>query len=133
MTDHQLFDIAAPGQIRNRPDVSGEFFGRHLAKMAEDAAPAYRASFAAQGMPVPQRCSTCAFRLGTVPNRCLATVQDALKCAMERKVDFACHDKDAQTPDGRHVCVGWAMVVTKAVLDERPPIPCAWKFSDGEE
>lgn len=115
---------------RNEPSEEGAKVGEMIARFADNAATTYAADFASRGMPVPQRCSTCAFRLGTHPNRCLATVSDALKCVMELH-DFCCHDKDAQTPEGPQVCVGWAMIVTEKLSDPNAkPIKAPWPFVD---
>ena len=94
--------------------------GEHMARMAETAV----AQVAAMGDP-DERCSTCAFRKGTLPNQCADTICDALKCVVERE-PFYCHDKGRK---GR-VCHGWfaAAVVTK----DMPPTPAPWPFSHDE-
>ncbi len=46
------------------------------------------------------RCPTCAFRLGTVPNGCPQTMLDAVKAVIEG-VPFMCHHKKG------NVCHGW--------------------------
>lgn len=114
---------------RNKPSEEGRKLGEVIARFADQASPAYAASFAEQGLPVPQRCSTCAFRLGAYPNGCAATTMDALKCALEG-VDFRCHEKDAQTPEGPQVCVGWAMLVSEKLAGGGDFITAPWPFTD---
>lgn len=69
-----------------------------------------------------ERCKTCAFRLGTVPNGCLQTMADAMKCVLEG-VPFLCH----QGPEPHEkTCHGWyaARVALKGKTIKVP-----WKFS----
>lgn len=47
-----------------------------------------------------QRCKTCAFRDGTVPNGCLQTQADVVK-AVSEGVPFLCHQDTSQH------CYGW--------------------------
>lgn len=54
-----------------------------------------------------ERCKTCAFRAGTVPNGCAQTQLDVTKCAAEG-IPFYCHTHPGQ------LCRGWA--VTRAGL-----------------
>lgn len=75
------------------------------------------------------RCKSCAFRLGTVPNGCAQTQSDVLK-AVSENVPFMCH----QIGKGeRKICHGWyALRVlvnkrVKATGKELPP--CPWEFS----
>lgn len=67
------------------------------------------------------RCSTCAFRSGTVPNGCLSTVMDAIKCVMEQ-VPFMCHESH----ENSEPCMGWIESVN---LTQGDPIPIPWEFS----
>jgi len=72
-----------------------------------------------------ERCKTCAFRLGTVPNGCLQTQLDALKAVLEN-VPFMCHQKK------NNVCYGWyAARQAPAVKGKIKKVP--WKFSPPEE
>ena len=102
---------------RNRPTPEGREMGAHLARWAEDALP----KLAAFGQ-ADDRCKTCAFRAGTVPNGCPSTVMDALKAVMER-TPFVCHEH------GRNgtACLGWVAMV---VADKSPTaIKAPWPFS----
>ena len=94
--------------------------GEHTARFCEQAV----IKLAAEGEP-DERCATCAFRKGTIPNQCVDTLMDATKCVLELD-PFYCHDK------GRtgHVCFGWyAMVATS----NKKPIQVDWKFSSEYE
>jgi hypothetical protein len=46
----------------------------------------------AQNLALPHPCRSCAFRLGTVPNRCIDTLVDAIKCVFEGDRLFRCHE-----------------------------------------
>lgn len=72
---------------KNLPTPEGQEAGAHMVRMAEPAI----AEMEAHGFP-DERCSTCAFRLGTLPNGCPGTVMDAMKCGMEGE-PFYCHDR----------------------------------------
>jgi hypothetical protein len=95
--------------------------GRHVARMAESAV----SRVAAMGDP-DERCATCAFRLGTVPNQCGDTLSDALKCVVEKE-PFYCHDKKRKG----FPCHGWfaAAVITKDMPAGKAP----WPFSHEED
>lgn len=47
-----------------------------------------------------ERCKTCAFRAGTVPNGCAQTQMDVMKCVVEN-IPFYCHQ------DTKRICHGW--------------------------
>lgn len=113
--------------VPNRPSAVGEALGQQLARLTETSLSRLRTRFPDHAEP----CESCAFRLGTVPNRCLPTVMDALKCVVEQ-TDFYCH----QGPKGKakHLCTGY-MIALVAVAD-RPPGSVPWEFShvdDGQE
>lgn len=81
---------------------------------------------AREGEP-DQRCASCAFRAGTVPNGCPQTGMDAIKAVMEGVV-FTCHmSPGMQTP-----CHGWYAARTEVVRRVKTgiePIVCDWDFS----
>lgn len=81
----------------NLPSADGAELGSCLAGFAD-------AEYAATGRDA--RCEYCAFRLGTRPNQCLATVADALKCVLEHET-FFCHIHN-------QVCEGYAMLRSAA-------------------
>lgn len=74
-----------------------------------------------------ERCKSCAFRLGTVPNGCPQTQMDVVKSVMEHE-PFFCH----MTPTrGTDVCGGWFASV-QAVKD-KPKVVCHWPFSPPDD
>lgn len=60
------------------------------------------------------RCKSCAFREGTLPNKCADTVLDATKCMLEG-IEFHCH---CDMVDGQptKLCAGW--VASRIVLGD---------------
>lgn len=101
------------GKHRNRPTELGREAGKHLARFCDQEEQ--------KRMTLRPRCTTCAFRAGTLPNGCAATVLDALKCSMEDK-PFACHE--SKTGD---LCAGWLMMRSK------DPIEVDWPFTYGDD
>lgn len=99
-------------QIPNRPTELGYALGRNLARFADVEE--------ARKPDAPKRCGTCAFRDGTIPNGCEATVMDALKCTMELGI-FYCHEDKA----GETACAGWNLLKTKL----KDVVPCPWDYS----
>ncbi len=99
--------------VRNRPSPEGRALGTELARFAD---------IEVAKLGVDLRCGTCAFRAGTIPNGCLPTVGDALKCAMEQEPPFLCHERP-----GLH-CAGWA-----AMVRDGQPVQMPYPFSDEEE
>lgn len=84
----------------DRPSHHGSLLGAVLATLAD---------LGERDSPVPlgERCATCAFREGTVPNQTAGTGMVALNCTLGIDPDrFACHHgmKDG-TPT--KLCVGW--------------------------
>jgi hypothetical protein len=57
--------------------------------------------------PLANMCSTCAYRLGTIPNQCLPTVADTTY-ALENTVQFMCHDALDEDDEPASLCVGFA-------------------------
>jgi len=78
----------------NAPSEEGRQLGEHLARF-------YVTEKCATGA-ADERCRDCAFRLGSIPNGCLQTVGDAIKCLMEGE-EFACHHGD-------RICAGYALL-----------------------
>lgn len=102
----------------NLPTPEGILLGEQTARMTDGAEAQLRRSLTS----LPERCETCAFRLGTLPNGCPTTQMDALKCVMEH-VPFNCHERPG-------VCSGW-LIATKAGGPERHE--AWWPFSDEME
>lgn len=70
-----------------------------------------------------ERCASCAFRKGTVPNGCPQTLMDAMKCLME-KVPFHCHVGEKGEAE---VCSGW--FASMQAIKDKPKTKCDWEFS----
>jgi hypothetical protein len=88
----------------NAPTKEGEILGRLLARRAEESL----AQMLPLGAALDRRCRTCAFRLGTYPNRCWQTVVDAFGC-IDINEPFHCHERTED--DGYpQVCAGYLIV-----------------------
>lgn len=99
----------------------GRELGEHIARLVQPGID----QLAAEGEP-DERCQTCAFRAGTVPNGCVQTLADAMKAAMEGSRAFLCHqDKTLQTP-----CHGW--FAWRFLGADRPDIKVPWEYSPDE-
>ena len=107
----------------NRPTARGRELGKSLAKLADKAE-------ASSGKRFPNqvnRCKTCAFRAGTIPNGCEETLMDAIKCVMEG-VSFYCHEtKGGDKP----LCAGWFQ--SQGELIGKPKLPTPWPFTDDKD
>lgn len=78
-----------------------------------------------------QRCKTCAFRQGTVPNGCIQTQADALKCVMEGNL-FICHQNlKNPTPCFGYMAARAAIIKANDGNDVREEMP--WKYSHEHE
>lgn len=110
-------------KVRNRPSPVGIETGSHLARFTDKAEQDWHEA----GMNfIPQRCASCAFRSGTVPNGCVTTVADAMKCTMERKPFHCHHGMKGHGPES--VCAGWILLNSA-----QPPVQAPWKYSDEYE
>jgi len=101
-----------PGKKRNRPTDLGREAGRNLARFCDEAEQ--------RKMSLHPRCTTCAFRAGSIPNGCESTVMDALKCSME-DTPFMCHERKGQP------CAGWVM------MRSDKPFKVSWSWSYGSD
>lgn len=108
----------------SRVSPEGKAMGEFMARVT---APII-ASLAQEGEP-GECCKTCAFRLGTVPNGCVQTQLDALKCVMEG-IPFFCHQRE----NGKitNVCHGW-FAARQAPGVKGKCIPMAWDLSPSDE
>ncbi len=106
--------------VRNIPSVEGAEAGSQLARLTEKSTNELRLKFPKLKLP----CGTCAFRRGTFPNRCAATVMDALKCVMEQ-TDFYCHEEKGT------LCHGWSICLS--AVSDTPPIKVPWDYSLTDE
>jgi hypothetical protein len=111
----------------HRVSPEGKAMGKDMARLAD----AEWAALTATGEE-DDRCTTCAFRAGTVPNGCFQTQSDAVKAVCEN-VPFMCHSH--QDKHGRYdrICGGWFAVRRIANRKERATgekMPAApWDFS----
>ena len=96
--------------ILNRPTPEGLELGSELVRLIE---PVIKRIF----WDTDPRCSSCAFRAGTIPNGCPTTLMDALKCAMEGD-PFYCHMGE------KPLCAGW--VAMRDGMDGVRPVPWAY-------
>lgn len=115
--DHDVREHPSRRLVPNRPTPEGRALGAELARLTEITA----------SPELSARCSTCAFRAGTIPNGCFVTVADAMKAVLQRET-FLCHEA---VPPGapRPVCVGWRI----AIAADYAPIPAPWPYSYEEE
>lgn len=118
-----------PTRDHSRVSPEGRAMGAQLARLADRSC----AALAQQG-EADDRCKSCAFRAGTVPNGCLQTQMDALKAVVEN-VPFHCHQHDRKGS----VCHGWfaaQVAITHAERmrgQRRPAITIPWDFSPPDE
>ncbi len=95
----------------HRVSPEGRALGASMANLANKAS----AILALQGEP-DERCKSCAFTAGTVPNGCIQTQMDVLKAVTER-VPFMCHQPS------HNVCHGWYASVVAIKLTEALAAP----------
>lgn len=100
----------------------GKELGSHIARLVQPGID----QLIAEGEP-DDRCKTCAFRAGTVPNGCEQTLADALKCAMEGSRYFVCH----QDPKHQKLCHGY--FAFRYMNSDRTDIKVPWDYSPDQE
>lgn len=111
--------------VPNRPTPEGRRLGAELARIADKAEAEDLKSFPDQ----KQRCESCAFRAGTIPNGCPETLLDAVKCVVER-VPFMCHQVRDADGNCTELCMGW--LAAQGHVPEGKQIPTPWPFSTPE-
>lgn len=104
------------GKHVNAPSADGVALGKEAARFADLEIGKRKQNFPNH----IERCSTCAFRLGTAANGCASTLMDAMKCVIEGRDEFMCHERE------NHQCVGYAIL--KRDNDKGPE--CPWPFSN---
>lgn len=82
---HDHHRVTPEGRTMGEETVA--LYDKAEAKLGDDADP-------------DERCKTCAFRAGTVPNGCIQTQMDVMKCVVEN-TPFYCHQ------DLKRICHGW--------------------------
>lgn len=103
-----------PGKALNKPSELGREMGKKIALICDDVE--------LRRMLLRPRCGTCAFREGTIPNACEATIMDAVKCAAEG-TPFMCHEHK----NPKVQCAGWLAMKLHA------PIEVTWPWSNSDE
>ncbi|MBI3230974.1 MAG: hypothetical protein HYZ45_12605 [Burkholderiales bacterium] len=111
----------------HRVSPEGKQMGAIMSRLADLEC----ASLARQG-ETDDRCKTCAFRAGTVPNGCAQTQSDVIK-AVSDNVPFMCHAHKNSHGQYNRICHGWFAVrrivnrKEKATGEKMPLAP--WDFS----
>lgn len=111
----------------NRPSTEGRLLGEQLARLTDKAELEALARFPNHA----RRCKSCAFVAGTLPNGCLPTVMDALKCVIDG-TPFHCHQQFDDNGTPTDLCAGWAMASMAADSKLRTavgPIVDDWELS----
>jgi hypothetical protein len=111
-----------------RVSAEGRAIGEQTAKLSDRAI----AILVAEG-ETDDRCKSCAFRLGTVPNGCIQTQMDVMKAVIE-DVPFLCHQADRKG----FPCHGWYAARVQLNRVERikgkfEVEKCPWEFSPPDE
>ena len=88
---------------RQKPSEHGAALGRALAHLAD--------SEVKDRPSIPERCTTCAFREGTVPNRMAGTLRQALDCVVNPEFEgaFWCHHGVPAGATPTEVCRGFVL------------------------
>lgn len=108
--------------IPNRPSPEGRMLGEQLARMCDIEEKKFPNH--------AQRCKSCAFRAGTVPNGCLPTVMDALKATMEGE-PFMCHQHFDKDGNPTELCAGAAILLGSQTHEsgDIKAITTDWEYS----
>lgn len=108
--------------VPNRPTETGRMLGEQLARLTDVAESEQIKKFP----NAKKRCASCAFKAGTLPNGCEATLMDAVKAVVQMD-DFMCHmDLDAERKPQHH-CVGWFLLMGAGGIDAKP-IEVPWEY-----
>jgi uncharacterized protein with PIN domain len=113
---------------RNRVTPEGKAAWFQMVRLTEPAI----TQLTSEGEP-DERCKSCAFRLGTVPNGCIQTQADAMKAVIEG-VPFLCHQADRKG----WPCHGWfaarvAIQRAEKARGTKLDVKCPWEFSPPDE
>lgn len=104
--------------VRTVPTAEGKSLGKEHARF-------YELELSKRPRELDDRCSTCACRLGTLPNGAPQTQMDLVKCIMDG-VDFMCHEKGREGV----LCHGYKMLKRP---EGQQPKKMPWPFSDEPE
>ena len=94
--------------VPNEPSPEGALLGRKLAAIVR-VEESRLEMFFPERLP---RCDDCALTAGTIPNRCLGTLGDVVKCVAEAR-PFYCHkgtDDGAKAP--KRLCAGYVTLLS---------------------
>lgn len=98
-----------PETAPQRPSKHGNILGTAFAKLADRMEPLCPT--------VPERCKTCAFRSGTIPNQMAGTLVEAMHCVIGTDPSpFCCH-QSLRDGEPTHLCAGYVLV-KKARFEE---------------
>jgi hypothetical protein len=92
-----------------QPSKHGRILGAEFARLADAMAPLHP--------EIPERCRTCAFREGTIPNQMAGTLVEAMHCVLGTDpAPFGCHHtlKDGEPTQ---LCSGY-LLARLAPFDE---------------
>ena len=115
------------GLMPNRPSDLGRLLGHELARLTDREEVRVKRTFPQHR----ERCQTCAFRAGTVPNGCEATLMDAIKCVVEA-IPFYCHEQLDREKEPTALCAGYVLAQgmrDEPLRDELAQYTAAWDFS----
>ena len=121
-----------PTKDHKRVSPEGRVLGARMASLADRAVA--RLAAEAEGQD-DERCKSCAFTIGTVPNGCLQTQMDVMKAVVEG-IPFNCHQADRKG----WPCHGWYAL--RAVIGATEKVkgklvdqvgPCPWEFSPPDQ
>jgi hypothetical protein len=104
--------------VRNRPTPEGKLAGAQIARFTDKAEVLVRKQFPNHA----ERCKSCAYRAGTIPNGCPDTVIDATKCAFEGR-PFYCHERFNEDGTPQDFCAGWLLATTVLPKGLTAPFP----------
>lgn len=103
-----------------RVTPEGRAVGEQIVRLTEPAIQ----RLADEGEP-DERCRSCAFRAGTVPNGCPQTMADVVKCVVEQ-TPFHCH-VDKYADGSEKICHGW--FAARWSMGDKPAGVVPWEFS----
>lgn len=95
-----------PAAFAHRVCDESQMLGSVLGRIVDEAEPEIRAKFPG----IAERCKSCAFKTGTLPNSCLDTALDAFDCAI-RGEPFYCHHRFNSDGTPRDLCAGWQVAI----------------------
>ncbi len=111
-------------QEHNRVSLEGKMIGEQMARLCDIEV---KKLIRDGEWSEDERCKSCAFRAGTIPNGCVQTQMDTMKAILEHEA-FFCHSVDQV---GSKVCAGWFASVQ--ALKKAPKVVCPWDYSPPDD